>query len=221
MGGQLGPGNEQLALEAQGQIAQAAIGIGPGGAGAQRGAGQAEGRDGLIGRAVGVRAEVRLRDELAAEQEAGGAGVALPGTGMAEGKKRILIINDTKEILELFRDILGPDGMGFDVTLMSYAPDELSRIVAEKPDLVVVDFVIGDREMLGWQLRMSRETAEIPIIACTAAAKQVRESEAYLVDQGIEVVLKPFTIAQLEHAVRNALKLDEEGVQSLSDTAKL
>ena len=144
---------------------------------------------------------------------------------MAEGKKRILIINDTKEILELFRDILGPDGMGFDVTLMSYAPDELSRIVAEKPDLVVVDFVIGDREMLGWQLlqklRMSRETAEIPIIACTAAAKQVRESEAYLVDQGIEVVLKPFTIAQLEHAVRNALKLDEEGVQSLSDTAKL
>ena len=144
---------------------------------------------------------------------------------MAEGKKRILIINDTKEILELFRDILGPDGMGFDVTLMSYAPDELSRIVAEKPDLVVVDFVIGDREMLGWQLlqklRMSRETAAIPIIACTAAAKQVRESEAYLVDQGIEVVLKPFTIAQLEHAVRNALKLDEEGVQSLSDTAKL
>ena len=144
---------------------------------------------------------------------------------MAEGKKRILIINDTKEILELFRDILGPDGMGFDVTLMSYAPDELSRIVAEKPDLLVVDFVIGDREMLGWQLlqklRMSRETAAIPIIACTAAAKQVRESEAYLVDQGIEVVLKPFTIAQLEHAVRNALKLDEEGIQSPSDTGKL
>ena len=144
---------------------------------------------------------------------------------MAEGKKRILVINDTKEILELFRDILGPDGMGFDVTLMSYAPDELSRIVAERPDLVVVDFVIGDREMQGWQLlqklRMSRETAAMPIIACTAAAKQVRESEAYLVDQGIEVVLKPFTIAQLEHAVRNALKLDEEGVQSPSDTAKL
>jgi len=144
---------------------------------------------------------------------------------MAQDKKRILVINDTKEILELFRDILGDDGMGFEVTLMSFAPDELSRIVAEKPDLVVVDFVIGDREMLGWQLlqklRMSRETAAIPIIACTAAVKQVRESEAYLMDQGIEVILKPFTIVQLEHAVRNALRLGEDGVQSRSDVGPL
>lgn len=126
-------------------------------------------------------------------------------------KKRILVINDTKEILELFRDILG-DGMGHDVTLMSYAPDELVRIVEEKPDLVIVDFVIGDREMLGWQLlqkmRMHPVTAEIPIVACTAAVRQVRESEAYLLEQDIGVVLKPFTIAQLESAVRNALEPD-------------
>ena len=144
---------------------------------------------------------------------------------MARDPKRILVINDTKEILELFRDILGEDGMGHEVILMSYAPDELSRITEEKPDLVIVDFVIGDREMLGWQLlqklRMSRETADIPIIACTAAVKQVRESEAYLIDQGIEVVLKPFTIAQLEHAVRYALKLIETGVQTESDKGPL
>jgi CheY-like chemotaxis protein len=129
---------------------------------------------------------------------------------MATGKKkRILVINDTKEILELFREILG-DGMGHDVTLMSYAPDELVRIVEEKPDLVIVDFVIGDREMLGWQLlqkmRMHPVTAKIPIVACTAAVRQVRESEAYLLEQDIGVVLKPFTIAQLESAVRSALE---------------
>ena len=144
---------------------------------------------------------------------------------MAEGKKRILVINDTKEILELFRDILGDDGLGHEVVLMTYAPDELSRITAEKPDLVIVDFILGEQETLGWallqKLRMSRDTADIPIIACTAAAKQVRESEAYLMDQGIEVVLKPFTVSQLEHAVRRALRLVDEGVQSRSDTAAL
>jgi DNA-binding response OmpR family regulator len=144
---------------------------------------------------------------------------------MARDPKRILVINDTKEILELFRDILGEDGMGHEVILMSYAPDELSRITEEKPDLVIVDFVIGDREMLGWQLlqklRMSRKTADVPIIACTAAVKQVRESEAYLMDQGIEVVLKPFTIAQLEHAVRNALRMADTGVQTDSDKTTL
>jgi len=125
---------------------------------------------------------------------------------------RVLVINDTKEILELFRDILA-DGMGFDVTLMTFAPDELSRIVDERPDLVIVDFVLGERELEGWQLlqkmRMHPATAGIPIVACTAAAREIRDAEAYLLEQGIEVVMKPFTIAQLEGAVRNALKLGE------------
>lgn len=129
---------------------------------------------------------------------------------MPEPTKRVLVINDTKEILELFRDILA-GGMGFDVTLMTYAPDELARIVEEAPDLVIVDFVLGERELEGWQLlqkmRMHHATESIPIIACTAAAREVREAEAYLLDQGIEVVMKPFTVAQLERAVRNALKL--------------
>jgi CheY-like chemotaxis protein len=131
---------------------------------------------------------------------------------MAE-RRRIVVINDTKEILELFRDVLEGE-LGHDVVLMSYAPDELIRIVEAKPDLVIVDFVIGDREMEGWQLlqkmRMHRETTGIPIVACTAAVRQVRESEAYLLEQGIEVVLKPFTIEQLETAVQRALKLDGE-----------
>ena len=41
----------------------------------------------------------------------------------------------------------------------------------------------------------------------------MRESEAYLLEQGIEVVLKPFTIDQLESAVQRALKLAGEGSQ--------
>ena len=138
-------------------------------------------------------------------------------------RRRIVVINDTKEILELFRDILEGE-MGHDVMLMSFAPDELTRIVEAKPDLLIIDFVIGDREMEGWQLlqkmRMHRETAEIPIVACTAAVKQVRESEAYLLEQGIEVVLKPFTIDQLEGAVQRALKLggDDEPFAQRSST---
>ena len=131
---------------------------------------------------------------------------------MAE-RKRVVVINDTKEILELFRDVLEGE-LGHEVILMSFAPDELDRILEANPDLLVIDFVIGDREMEGWQLlqkmRMHRDTAGIPIVACTAAVKQVRESEAYLLEQGIEVVLKPFTIDQLEGAVARALKLGDE-----------
>jgi CheY-like chemotaxis protein len=128
-------------------------------------------------------------------------------------RKRVVVINDTKEILELFRDVLEGE-LGHEVILMSFAPDELERILEAKPDLLVVDFVIGEREMEGWQLlqkmRMHRDTAAIPIVACTAAVRQVRESEAYLLEQGIEVVLKPFTIDQLEGAVQRALQLGDE-----------
>ncbi|HEY7527021.1 MAG TPA: response regulator [Candidatus Limnocylindria bacterium] len=128
---------------------------------------------------------------------------------MAE-RRRILVINDTKEILELFRDILEGE-MGHEVVLMSFAPDELSRIVEERPDLVIIDFVIGEREMEGWQLlqklRMHRRTVGIPIVACTAAIQAVREQEAYLLEQGVEVVMKPFTVDQLENAVSRALRL--------------
>jgi DNA-binding response OmpR family regulator len=139
---------------------------------------------------------------------------------MAVPKTRVLVINDTKEILELFRDILAGD-MGFDVTLMTFAPDEMSRIVDERPDLVIVDFVLGDRELEGWQLlqkmRMHAATQSIPIVACTAAIREVREAEAYLLEQGIEVLMKPFTIAQLESAVRNALKLRDSQPSSAND----
>ncbi|HET8570678.1 MAG TPA: response regulator [Candidatus Limnocylindria bacterium] len=125
--------------------------------------------------------------------------------------KRILVINDTQEILELFEEIL--TAMGHEVTLLSYAPDELRQIEEADPDLVIVDFVIGGREMEGWQLlqkmRMNRSTQHIPIIACTAAQQAVREQEGYLTQQGIAIVLKPFNVVQLENAVRMALKVNE------------
>lgn len=122
--------------------------------------------------------------------------------------RRVLVINDTQEILDLFEDILRP--LGHDVILLSYAPDELRQIEEIAPDLIIIDFVIGGREYEGWQLlqklRMNRSTASIPVIACTAAVALVRESEGYLHQQGVTIVMKPFNVDQLETAVASALR---------------
>lgn len=122
--------------------------------------------------------------------------------------KHVLVVDDTEEILHLFRDII--EGMGHRITAWSYSPDDLAEVVRVKPDLVIADVTIG-QEKLGWQLvqkmRMSPTTEMIPIVICTAATLDVREQEAWLTAQAIKVVLKPFTLSNLEAAVTEALEL--------------
>jgi len=127
--------------------------------------------------------------------------------GEAKRRPRALVVNDTQEILELFQDIL--EAMEIDVVMMSYAPRELDRVRDVGPDLIILDFLMGDREMLGWQLlqkiKMDRQLAAIPIVVCTAAIRTVDELQGYLTEQGVLVILKPFRVDQLEEAVRRAL----------------
>lgn len=119
-----------------------------------------------------------------------------------------MVVNDTEEILDLFEEILTE--MGHRVTRFTYAPRDGAAIAELRPDLVIVDFILGGREYLGWQLlqklRMRRETEDIPLIACTAAVKEVREMEGKLAESSITVVLKPFRVADLERAVSAALE---------------
>ncbi len=119
---------------------------------------------------------------------------------------RILVINDTQEILELFQDLLG--GEGYEVIISSFAPKTVYEIGSLQPDLVILDLVFGS-ERIGWQLlqqmRMYRPTARIPIIVCTAAREEVREMEPQLVSHGAFLVLKPFDIDEIILIVRQAL----------------
>jgi CheY-like chemotaxis protein len=130
-------------------------------------------------------------------------------SGMTEQRRhRALVVNDTQEILELFDEIL--QGLGYETVLMSYAPRELERIREVEPNLIILDFLMGDRELLGWQLlqklKMDRSLALIPVVVCTAAVKAVHEQQGYLTEQGVTIVLKPFTVDQLEEAVRAAVQ---------------
>lgn len=117
-----------------------------------------------------------------------------------------LVVNDTQEILDLFRDILAEEG--FDAVLSSYAPRELETVLEIDPDVVILDFMIGD-EAHGWQLlqkmKMHRRTATIPCVVCTGAVQLVRELEGHLMSKHIAVVLKPFDIDELMSTVRKAM----------------
>ena len=125
-------------------------------------------------------------------------------TSTREGPRtrRILVVNDTPEILDLFRDILEDEG--YAVSLYSHPFKDLAEIKKVRPDLILLDFIIGG-EAHGWQLlqqlRMDRATATIPVIVCTAAVGLVRELEGHLKEKGVAVILKPFDIDDLLRAV--------------------
>src|SRR5947207_4162023 len=119
-----------------------------------------------------------------------------------------MVVNDTQEILELFRQILEEEG-GFEVILCSFEPQMLEHIKEIKPDLIISDHVFGE-EKIGWQfiqrLKMDRETAGIPVIVCSAAIKELKEMEGYLTQKNIGVLYKPFDVDELLNLVEIKLK---------------
>lgn len=124
-------------------------------------------------------------------------------TERAAPAKHVLVVNDTEEILELFRSIL--EDLGHRMTAWSYSPDDLSKVTEIAPDLVILDLMMGATELQGWALlqkmRMSPPTEDIPVIVCTAATQWVREQEGWLAANAVKVVLKPFKVADLERAI--------------------
>ncbi len=133
--------------------------------------------------------------------------------------KHILVVNDTQDILEIFRLLLEDEG--YKVTLSSFPLQKTSEIKKIAPDLIILDVIFGE-ERLGWQmlqlLKMQPATAIIPVIICTAAEKAVREMEGYLVSKNVLVVYKPFELEDLLRSVKQALQ--GVGAQTLSQTAK-
>jgi len=118
-----------------------------------------------------------------------------------EQQRRIFVINDTIAILELFTALLEDEGYrvttdGFTIEMVEL----LRRVKADRPDLLVLDFLSQD-EGKGWQflqmLRMGRETRDIPVVVCTAAVKLVEDLQPHLDAMGVGVVLKPFDIDHL------------------------
>ena len=118
---------------------------------------------------------------------------------------RLLVVEDQKKLLNSLK--CGLEEEGYEVVLSGFPIQQISDVEQIHPDLIILDFVFGDKKS-GWQmlqmLKMKRSTASIPVIVCTAALDMVREQEGYLVSQGIHVVFKPFDI---DHLLTNVKQL--------------
>lgn len=130
----------------------------------------------------------------------------------------ILCINNSEEVLQLFRELLEEEG--YRVTTQSYLEKDLDAICTLKPDLIVLDYM-WEHEDSGWSLlqmlKMSPNTQVIPVLLCTGAVRRVQELQGHLLDMDVAVVLKPFNIEDLLQVVARQLNVAPE--PGMSDEA--
>jgi CheY-like chemotaxis protein len=118
----------------------------------------------------------------------------------------ILAINNDQTMLALFRDLLEEEG--YRVTTQAYLDHDLDDIRALEPDAIVLDYMWASDDN-AWSLlnllRLSPDTAAIPIVLCTGAVREVEALSAHFEELGIRVVFKPFNIDQLIDVLGEAL----------------
>jgi len=126
--------------------------------------------------------------------------VEIPVTGHAA----ILLVDDEEMLTEVNGSIL--ETLGYSVTACGSGAEAL-RIFSDNPE--AVDLVITDMTMPGMTgLHLASEIKKIkpriPIILCTGYNEQLTKEKA--VESGIfDIVMKPFTAAELGQAVQRSL----------------
>lgn len=119
---------------------------------------------------------------------------------------RIMVINNSDDILALFQKILTTEDC--QVFTQLFLNSDLREVRRLQPNLIILDYYVG-REGVGWEflqlLRMEDSTATIPVLICTTAVKLVQEIAAYLASKQVSVLRKPFSSRDLVIAVESAL----------------
>ena len=105
---------------------------------------------------------------------------------------KILVVDDQKDLLELLSMALEQEG--YVVQTAASGTEALSMIAAEKPDLILLDIILGDISgiKITTKLKHEAETSHIPIILLTA-----KDSETDII-VGLSVgaddyITKPFS----------------------------
>ena len=123
---------------------------------------------------------------------------------------RIMVINNSDDILALFDKILTTDEC--EVFSRVFLNLDLHDVQKIQPDLIILDYYVG-REGVGWEflqlLRMDDTTAMIPVLICTTEVKLVEEIADYLVTKQVTVLRKPFERRDLLNAVQLAFQSNE------------
>src|SRR5579871_2781290 len=128
---------------------------------------------------------------------------------------RIMVINNSDDILGLFQKILASDDC--QVFPQFFLNSDLREVRTIKPDLIILDYYVG-REGVGWEflqlLKMEDSIAAIPVLICTTAVKLAHEIAGYLATKQVTILRKPFESRDLVNAVQAVLQSNSGSLQT-------
>jgi len=118
---------------------------------------------------------------------------------MAAQTPLVALVNHNPALLRLLQEVLSEKGLR--TVFMPQGATAFASIKQQKPDLVMLDTWLEDREV-GWQLidtlRLDKATRDIRILICSSDLIEFEKRMADLEKQsGIEVLNKPYDIDML------------------------
>jgi CheY-like chemotaxis protein len=121
-------------------------------------------------------------------------------------RPRIAIVDDDKLFVASMRDLLTDEG--YEILTHNSGDAAYKMIRKKQPNLVLLDMRLEHPEG-GWMvldlLRLDPQTANIPVIVCSADARFLRAKAEQLREEGCCVLEKPFAIDTLLSIIDDAL----------------
>jgi DNA-binding response OmpR family regulator len=127
--------------------------------------------------------------------------------------KRLFVIDDEPDVVELLRTILEAEGM--EVSSATDGASAIEQILAEPPDLIILDIMMP--ELDGFELlkllRLDSFGANIPVLILSARTEQHDQIEG-LQSGANAYICKPFSPRELVRQVRFLLGLTDDYTDS-------
>ncbi|MDP7205169.1 MAG: response regulator [Pirellulaceae bacterium] len=132
----------------------------------------------------------------------------IPTDALESGKRKVLIVDDDVELVELLKDVFDRDGR-FEIRTANNGFDAGMQVKEFKPDLMVLDVMLPDinGKEVCQRVRSDKNLDAVKIICISGMVEQDKISE--LTDAGAnDFMNKPFTVDSLLERACDLLEIE-------------
>jgi excisionase family DNA binding protein len=132
---------------------------------------------------------------------------SIPLDNLETGRKRVLIVDDDAEIVELMAEVLTRDGR-FEIKTASSGYEAGMSTQQFRPDLILLDYMLPDvnGNVVCQAIKRNPEFENTKVIIVSGVVKQ-DEIDQLLRSGAEDFIKKPFGITELTDKVTTALKM--------------